>query len=674
MDDDAAEMASLRQSRQYQQHAQQFQRQPRPNRQQHSDDDDDEVESSATGNNRQQPDGREGREERIEEEEDGEAAVMRAFLPAAFGASKVSNKPKPPPATDKHAAHRRSTATHDAISTTSATATEHKQQDEDIVVKQEASSDVSSPPSVLDSFHLPISHSLAIPASTKSTPALSISLNHTRLATGSLNSQLRLYDFNSTTAAFDPHLTLTPTDGQPVHCCRFGGEERLLCSGSGATIHMYDREGRVLLETVRGDGYLLDQSNTKGHTAAVCDIRWLRGGSGAGVGGDSVFGSCGRDGVVRLWDVSWKSGRECKEVVKMRGGGGRAGGGMAVSSLCFNHSGELLVAACTDGAARVFHRAGMRWSERQLVKAVTGSSGVTSEWISDCRLMSDDRRLLMRSREAITMHDLRMPREPLGRVALGGQHEQADMALSPDEKVLLATIDGSLAFLSTAAASTATQPSASTTSSSSSVAPLSSSLSLLSLLPLSPRPLIRVLYPAALNQIFVSSATGSVHCLYNPTLSHKGILLSATRPVKNRLLATPATSEPVGPIFNPHGMPVWPGENRGKKRRHNILSAMADDEAAVASEESQRWAPLPPVAKGEGGRMATSTNMTQFMMRKIVQKKIDVREVDPREALLAMEEKIRASGDRKLFTGAYEKTQPTPIFRAAEEEEDDTAT
>ena len=68
--------------------------------------------------------------------------------------------------------------------------------------------------------------------------------------------------------------------------------------------------------------------------------------------------------------------------------------------------------------------------------------------------------------------------------------------------------------------------------------------------------------------------------------------------------------------------------------------------------------------------MATSTNMTQFMMRKIVQRKMDVREVDPREALLAMEEKIRAGGDKKLFTAMYDKTQPKPIFRSAEEDDE----
>ena len=665
-DDDAAEMAALRQSKQYQRHAQHFQRRRTPNHQQRSDDEDS-NDDDATDRRPQQPGGEERKEEQSEDDEGGaEEAAMRAFLPTAFGASKAASKPRPAPATDNHAAHKRHTATLDATSPNSTAPAEQSRVD-DVTVKQEAAVDVSSsPPSVLDAFNLPITHSLTFPASNKSTPALAISLNHTRLATGSLDSTLRLYDFNTATSAFTPHRTLIPTEGQPVHCCRFGSEERLLCSGSGAAIYLYDREGRVLLETVRGDAYLLDQSNTKGHTAAVCDIRWLRASSGA----DSVFGSCGRDGVVRLWDVSWKGGRECKEVVKMRGGSGRAGGGMAVSSLCFSHSGELMVAACTDGAARIFHRAGMRWSERQLVKAITAGTGVNSEWIGDCQLMRDDRRLLMRSREAITMHDLRMVREPLGRVALGGQHEQADMALSPDEKVLLATSEGNLAFLSTAAVPSAAAQSTSTPSTSS-IAPLSSSLSLLSLLALSPRPIIRVLYPAALNQIFVSSATGSVHTLYSPTLSHKGVLLSATRPVKTKPLSAPSASAHVGPIFNPHGMPVWPGENRGKKRHHNILTTPSEDDQAA--EQSERWAPLPPVGKGEGGRMATSTNMTQFMMRKIVQKKMDVREVDPREALLAMEEKIRASGDKKLFTGAYDKTQPKPIFRAEEEEEDEEA-
>lgn len=50
--------------------------------------------------------------------------------------------------------------------------------------------------------------------------------------------------------------------------------ETLLVANGNCQLKLLDRQGKQWAETVRGDQYLVDLSNTKGHTAAVNACCW----------------------------------------------------------------------------------------------------------------------------------------------------------------------------------------------------------------------------------------------------------------------------------------------------------------------------------------------------------------------------------------------------------------
>ena len=569
--------------------------------------------------------------EDAEDGEDAEAAALRAFLPGSFGAKKVHNKAPP---VDVHAVHQRtpalqllptSTSTPSPTSPTPRVKREEEGESGNGGEREGGDGDSHSPtPHPLDAYHLPITHTVDFPpASTppKSLLSLTLSVNGTRLLTGSSDAQVRLYDFPTSTSALTPFRTVSPIPDHPVLHLRHPlsssstpPSQLLVVGGWGVVV--LDGEGKTMVGTVKGDQYLLDQRHTKGHTAAVTDAQWhpLDGG---------VWGSAGRDGTVRIWDVTHKGGVECREVVKMRG----VVRGVGVSSLAWAGGGGVLATAATDGAIRLFHRAGLRWNER-----MSSPVGVGGQWVSAMAFMKDEQRLLLRTQAGVTVVDVRRMKEVVGQLALSSDsepHELTDFAVTPDEAVLLTGVGGELAFVSTA------------------------DVRLLSTLPLSQKTLVRTAYHPVLNEVFATSTAGVVHCLYSPTLSKRGVLLALTRHAKVKAWEGEGEGRVTGPIINPHSIPVYAESKEDRKRKRGAKEGVGA---------------LPPLKKGEGGRMATSTNMTQFMMRRIVERKVGVREVDPREALLAMEGKM---GGKKLFTAAYDRTQPTPIFQQEDEGEEE---
>ena len=160
-EDDAAEMAALRQSSRYQRRTQRPQPTGRP---QHSDDDEDDHYTATPRDTAQRcreesKQKEESTQESEEQEVDEDDAAMRAFLPAAFGASKASSKAKPAAATNTHTLHRRAQAMNDVDSATATTSAQQQSPDGPMAVKREEDNSPSpAQPSALDAFSLPLAH------------------------------------------------------------------------------------------------------------------------------------------------------------------------------------------------------------------------------------------------------------------------------------------------------------------------------------------------------------------------------------------------------------------------------------------------------------------------------------------------------------------------------------
>ena len=162
----------------------------------------------------------------------------------------------------------------------------------------------------------------------------------------------------------------------------------------------------------------------------------------------------------------------------------------------------------------------------------------------------------------------------------------------------------------------------------------------------------RVLWNAKINQIFVACQDGAVRVLYDPQFSTNGALLCVNKKPKRKSLMDFSVFQTVR---NPHALPMYVPERAPTAKRKKLR---ADPTASRK--------PVPP-SEGEDRRRGTKSTLTAHLMKCMA--KNPMAEQDPREALLAWDEKAKA--DPMFFGNAYGKTQPKPIFSREEPEEDD---
>jgi WD40 repeat protein len=68
---------------------------------------------------------------------------------------------------------------------------------------------------------------------------------------------------------------MEPQDGHPVWAISHSPNgDRFVVATSSAQPKVYDRDGHDIITFVKGDMYLRDLSNTKGHTMSVTCVQW----------------------------------------------------------------------------------------------------------------------------------------------------------------------------------------------------------------------------------------------------------------------------------------------------------------------------------------------------------------------------------------------------------------
>jgi len=172
-----------------------------------------------------------------------------------------------------------------------------------------------------DGGELPISHSLELKSHSKAVTSVSLDPSGTRVATASHDCCLKLYDFPSMSM---DHLhafrSLEPTGSHHVHSATFSqldsGQSILVVSATPQA-KIYTRDGHESVEFVKGDMYLRDMHNTKGHVAEIS----------AGVWHPTDLNLCATasaDSTIRIWDVNTK--RQHREIMvhKSKAKGGRS--------------------------------------------------------------------------------------------------------------------------------------------------------------------------------------------------------------------------------------------------------------------------------------------------------------------------------------------------------------
>lgn len=544
-------------------------------------------------------------------------------------------------------------------------------------VTHKAETDVGQP--VVQNFDefvaerkVPIANQIDLVGHDKAVACLSVEPAGNRVVTGSYDYAVKIYDFGGMDSRHRAFQSIEAQENHMVVSVSHSpsGDRFIVATGS-CQPKVYDREGKELMKFVRGDMYLRDLSNTKGHTMEVTGVQWHP-------TEKEIVLTCSLDGSLRIWDLQGETTFGTlinKHVLKVRAitGANRLG----VTSCCYSPSAMKVIGGAADGSVHI-------WNERKIYSRadiVLRHDLCTDSPITSVCVMKDNSTLAVRSANGfVFLWDIRnvsSAKAPLKMFTnLPNEYPTANVAFSPDGTLLCVGTSPVVTTLkasgsgSSAPVSGPSAPGTSYTGGASSgdiVEPKSrlyffevagpSTAPCLDIALAAGATAIMVKWHPSTNQILCSMSSGVVRVLYDPLLSKKGALLSSAKAPKRERDVTDFAA--VGDIYNPLALPMYRTEMPGdqKKRKADLKDPY------LAKIPSQ------PAKQGPGTRENNSFFFTNYVMKDRVVDK--TRTMDPREQLIGVDAEARA--DPKIFGRAYEATQPknqlhTMTFEEEQEE------
>ncbi|KAF3181802.1 hypothetical protein TWF225_006897 [Orbilia oligospora] len=469
----------------------------------------------------------------------------------------------------------------------------------------------------------PTSHELIIKDHTKTVTSVSLDPSGMRMITSSHDSILKFYDF---TGMASNHLhsfkSIEPREGHLLHHSEFSiTGENILVIPACAQAKVFDRDGYEVVEFVKGDQYLRDMNNTKGHVSEVLSGTWHP-------TDRNLLVTCSSDSTVRIWDVNQK--RQQKEVIVVKS---RTAKGGRTRVMCVKWDDptqggkKLLAAGSQDGGLTLWGGDG---PFNRPMAAVEGAHE-KEVGVSGVAFSQDGNLMISRGLDGtVKSWDTRKFKKPImTRTDLPSNSQNTTITFSPDSSTVLTSDSlGNLHFLSPA------------------------TLRSEKTLQVTPEvPLIASLWHPRLNQIFTTSTDSTVKILYSPTTSIRGALTILSNPLKKRhidddpsLTTDIATGMNADAIYLPNA--VLPSKTKSLAQANAIANA---------------YKPFKPHTTP----FAKSTPDEEHIRKNVALS--GMRDEDPREALLRYAEKAK---NDPMFTGAWRETQPVTIYSNEREEEE----
>ncbi|PWN52257.1 WD40 repeat-like protein [Violaceomyces palustris] len=503
----------------------------------------------------------------------------------------------------------------------------------------------------------------------KTVSALALDPSGARVATGSFDYDLKLWDFGGMTSTFRPFRSFEPAGNYPIHDLGFSHSgEHLLCISGTSQAKVFDRDGTELATYKKGDVYIRDMKNTSGHVAELSCGSWHPQERG-------TFMTASADSTVRFWDVDDKTKQKTVIVVKSKERGTRT----KVTAATLSHDGRTLAAAGLDGALHLWDTRSNYARPRHSVDTAHQRNTETS-----CIAFSRDSHTLVTrggsGDDTVKLWDSRNFKRPLAeKGGLPNASAQTDVIFSLDEKSILTGVAAESRIDPSGVKRKTIKDGSDRDEENEDEDPEKNRggrIAVLSRLDLeqthsfsiSPSSVTRLRWHPKINQIFASTKKGQVHVFYDPTSSSRGALLCVGKRPKPRnpfnvdmsLYETGG-----GDVMIPSAEIITPGarsstsndlhQSQAAKKRK--LEKMRQD--PKASRMPQR----PIQGPGKGGRIGAAA--TQHLVQSIW--KDNSRDEDPREALLKYADE-KAKGGTK-WTAAWDKNQPITIYSKEEEEE-----
>jgi len=477
---------------------------------------------------------------------------------------------------------------------------------------------------------IPRSHEIKLEHGSRAITSLALDPSGARVISGAVDYELKFWDF----AGMDPSLRsfrkIKPCQSHILNHLEYSTTgDKILVVAANSQPKVLDRDGGELLECVKGDQYVLDQSRNKGHTAQANSGTWhpkIK----------DEFLTCASDATMRLWMVE-KRGRESRAVIKCKN---RKSGLKANPTSCtYSRDGLLVCAVCVDGSIQMWdHRKNFVNVALQVPDAHQFGCEITG-----VQFGYDNRLLATRSNdETLKLWDIRSFKKPVN-VASGlfSKFDQTDVLFSPDDRLVVTGTSmekgdkgGKLVFFEKDTFNKAFEMTVGTSH------------------------VIRAAWHPKLNQVLVGSGDGVVRVYYDMQKSFRGAKLCV---VKKRTEAKQVNYIATQRIITPYALPLFKEDSIRQKSTYRQM--VKDRKDPVKSHN-----PDPPQAiKGTGGKLAKGgSTLHSWMARQIAVKNKDDH-IDPRERILRH---AKESEDNPYWIApAYAKTQPKPIFREEDPDE-----
>ncbi|EON66606.1 hypothetical protein W97_05852 [Coniosporium apollinis CBS 100218] len=490
----------------------------------------------------------------------------------------------------------------------------------------------------------PVSHEMLLKTHQRAVTTATLDPSGTRLVTGSTDCTVKFHDFAAMTPttirafrSVDPTATKgsANVETHPVHQVLFNpiSPSQILVITALPQARVFSRDGELLTEFAKGDMYLRDLHNTKGHIAEVTCGVWHP-------TNRDLCVTAGTDSTLRIWDANNK--RAQKEVIvhksRIAGSAGRTRMTAVAWGSPMQGGSNVLVAAALDGSLAMWSGEGPYHRPAADIR----DAHTRDTWTSGVDISADGRLVVTRGGDdTIKLWDTRKFKQPITTVthpSTSSQYPTSNIRFSPtSSNILTGSATGDLHILNPAT--------------------LKPEL----ITPVTPgSPLITVLWHEKLNQIITGSANAETHVLYNPNTSTNGARLVMSKAPKRRHI----DDDPNLTMDLAHGISgdsiITPG---GAQSAATSFAARHPNVGLTASGRSRdpRRPHVPvttPFAKSQPDEKHIREHIPLSSMR----------DEDPREALLKYAEKAEKD---PMFTNAWKTTQPKTIYAELSEEEDE---
>jgi len=497
-----------------------------------------------------------------------------------------------------------------------------------------------------DEDEFPVSHELVLKTHERPITTLTVDPSGSRFITGSTDCTIKFHDFASMTPntlrafkSIDPTATKASanTETHPVHHVEFNpnSPSQVLVISATPQAKIFSRDGEELKEFVKGDMYLRDMHNTKGHISAITTGTWHP-------TNRDLCVTAGTDSTLRIWDVNMPLKQKDVIVHKSRAAGsaGRTRMTAVVWGTPIQGGKNLLVAAALDGSLVMWDGDGPFARPAAEIR----DAHKRDAWTGGIDVSADGRTVVTRGGDdLIKLWDTRKFKQPISTAqhpSTSDQYTNSDIRFSPNSSsIITGSANGHLHILNPATL----RPEL--------VTPVTDG-----------SPLVSVLWHDKLNQILTGSANAETHVLYNPNTSVRGASMVMSKAPKRRHVDddpnfTTDLSQGLSgdAISSSDGLhTTQAGTSYGA--RHPTIGLTV---SGKSRDPRRPHIPMTtPFAKSQPDEKHVKENIPLSSMR----------DEDPREALLKYADKAEKD---PMFTNAWKETQPKTLYAEISDDEEE---